>query len=102
LAYNNDKTKPLPFKVLENRVEPNGHNKYLLRLLAAETTRGLPEMQNYKVLTDKGLCKASIKNYDWQNVTFSPLPDDLQSSSGSFIGDKVKLVKKKLLSVFSS
>lgn len=101
LAYRNDKTKPLPLKLLQNRVESNAHTKYIVRLLAAETPENRLEVPSYKVLTDGGVSKANIGNYHWQNVTFSPFEEDIQPATGNFIKDKTKLIRKKILRLLS-
>lgn len=99
VAYSNDKTTPVPFKLIEDRVSSNSHANYMLRLLATDIYE-ICDDPRYKVLTETGLCEAKLDDLSWKNATFAPLDPSLANDDPATnkrgIKQTLKTIKKKL------
>jgi hypothetical protein len=99
VAYSNDKTTPVPFKLIEDRVSSNSHANYMLRLLATDIYE-ICDDPRYKVLTETGLCEAKLDDLSWKNATFAPLDPSLANDDPATnkrgIKHTLKTIKKKL------
>jgi len=98
VAYSNDKTNPVPFKLIEDRVDSNERTKYMLRLLASDISENGADTPRYKVLTETGLCEARLDDLSWKNATFTPLDPSLYPAVRAQRGIKHKLetIKRKI------
>ena len=101
LAYKNDKTMPVPRELLDKRIGIGPQTRYMLRLLAIGGQENGFDAANYKVLTEQGLYKARVADYDWENVTLSPLENEVEAPTKSFIKDKASRMKSKFLRLLS-
>ena len=99
VAYSNDKTTPVPFKLIEDRISSNSHAHYMLRLLATDISE-ICDDPRYKVLTETGLCEAKLDDLSWKNATFAPLDpssaNDHPATNKRGIKQTLKTIKKKL------
>jgi len=100
LAYSNDQTKPVPFKLIENRVNSNEHARYMLRLLSTDTSAISDQPIRYKVLTENGLCEARLNHLSWKNATFTPLDsrvvDERATTKNPRFKQSLERLRKKL------
>ena len=100
LAYRNDRTKPLPFRLIEDRIGSDERARYMLRLLAGDIAENGADPLRYKVLTDTGLHEARLGDFRWKDAALVPLDPSLVTErvtgKKKNLKSRLRNIKKKL------